>query len=115
MVFFQLKSIEEIMDDLGLQIFMLKVLLNPSKDFLYPPESPKLQSDQTRRGFCVARRGEERRGVQRNVITYQLVAGSEWCILSGAGFCPQVCGLGSAYIGFLWLAGRFNLSMLNLL
>ena len=98
------------MDDLGLQIFMLKVLLNPSKDFLYPPESPKLQSDQTRRWFCVARRGEE-----RNVITYQLVAGSEWCILSGAGSGPQVCGLGSAYIGFLWLGGRINLSVLNLL
>ena len=50
------------MDDLGLQIFKLKVLLNPSKDFLYPPESTKLQSDQTRRWFCVERRGEERRG-----------------------------------------------------
>ena len=53
------------MDDLGLQIFMLKVLLNPSKAFLYPPESPKLPSDQSR---------EQSR---RNVITYQLVAGSE--------------------------------------
>ena len=28
---------------------------------------------------------------------------------------PQVCGLWSAYIGFLWLAGRIKLSMLNLL
>ena len=33
--------------------------------FLYPPESPKLPSDQSR---------EQSR---RNVITYQLVAGSE--------------------------------------
>ena len=36
------------MDDLGLQIFTLKVLLNPSKALLYPPESQKLQSDQPR-------------------------------------------------------------------
>ena len=51
------------MDDLGLQIFTLKVLLNPSKALLYPPESQKLPSDQT---------GGEDGFVWRNVITYQL-------------------------------------------
>ena len=86
-MFFQLKSIAEIIDDLGLQIFTLKVLLNPSKAFLYPPESQKLRSDQTRAAEGFVKRGA---GGMSLPISWWLAVNS---ILSGAGTRPQVCGL----------------------
>ena len=57
------------MEDLGLQIFILKVLLKSIKSFSLSPWEPKI-TEWPERG------GEEE--TRRNVITYQLwVAGSE--------------------------------------